>query len=510
MGWDIFGSFRAPVGRAAAAALLVSLAFAVSAGGGNRPYLPPIPSRPAAAPAKPAAKTATKLPAKPAPAAAPAKSDPAATPAKADPPATPAKQVSMPPIVFFLAKGDANACGTDCTEWIAAEGTIDSGADGRLRALLNKLGKRRLPIYFHSPGGSIPAGLGIGRLLRQHGMTAGVGRTVPAGCDRNVAREPACDKLKRSGRQLIADLDTASVMCNSACVFSLVGAAVRDVDPGAHLGIHSTRISFSLRRIDGSGHVTSMPTHVAPQVESRALKESYDRVAAYMREMGIAPGLLEAARKIPSATVRFLSRDELVAFGIDRRDLIDGLWEFVDQPAGAVAVKVVQWREPATGTFRRMILRVSCSGADTVRFQLARELGAPRIGPPDRFRVKFGASDMQLGPAFMATPMTGWLPLEVRTAYLPVSMLHEANLVIEAMPSSVTSWTPGSAPGSPGKGPSAPGSTAPSPTAPSPSPPAAGQATKVTAQNIGSGLVSLGGRCVVPPATSSPAVAGHI
>jgi hypothetical protein len=35
-------------------------------------------------------------------------------------------------------------------------------------------------------------------------------------------------------------------------------------------------------------------------------------------------------------------------------------------------------------------------------------------------------------------------------------------------------------------------------------------ATKVTAQNIGSGLVSLAGRCVAPPVTSSPAVAGHI
>src|SRR5258708_4985950 len=72
------------------------------------------------------------------------------------------KSASLPPpIVFFLAKGEPNACGPGCQEWIAADGTFDPGADGRLRALLKKLGGRKLPIFFHSPGGSITAGLGI-------------------------------------------------------------------------------------------------------------------------------------------------------------------------------------------------------------------------------------------------------------------------------------------------------------------------------------------------------------
>ena len=55
--------------------------------------------------------------------------------------------------MFFLAKGDANACGVGCSEWIAADGTFDAGADDRLRALLKKLGGRKLPIFFHAPGG---------------------------------------------------------------------------------------------------------------------------------------------------------------------------------------------------------------------------------------------------------------------------------------------------------------------------------------------------------------------
>jgi hypothetical protein len=40
---------------------------------------------------------------------------------------------------------------------------------------LRKLGSRKLPVYFHSPGGSVIAAFQIGRLLRARGLTAGVG-----------------------------------------------------------------------------------------------------------------------------------------------------------------------------------------------------------------------------------------------------------------------------------------------------------------------------------------------
>ncbi len=105
-----------------------------------------------------------------------------------------------PPIVFFVAKGEAHACGPGCAEWIAADGTIDAGAPQRLRALLAKTAKRQLPIYFQSPGGSVLAAMEIGRVLRARGMTAGVARTIPQGCDATQLRDKACDAIKRSGR----------------------------------------------------------------------------------------------------------------------------------------------------------------------------------------------------------------------------------------------------------------------------------------------------------------------
>ena len=54
-------------------------------------------------------------------------------------PSMEAKKPSVPaeaPMVFFLAKGEPDSCGTGCSEWIAAEGKIDLGAAQRLRAFL--------------------------------------------------------------------------------------------------------------------------------------------------------------------------------------------------------------------------------------------------------------------------------------------------------------------------------------------------------------------------------------
>jgi hypothetical protein len=452
----------------AAASLVGSLAFGAPADGG------PAPARPGghATPVAPATRSVAPA-AKPVPPAA------KLVPPVAKP-APPAKPVPPPPIVFFLAKGDANACGLGCSEWIAAEGTMDVGADDRLRALLKKIGKRTLPIFFHSPGGAIPAGLGIGRILRQHAMTAGVGRTNPAGCDPKVEREPACDKLRHSGRELVAELDTTTATCNSACVIALVGATVRDVGPSVRLGIHSASIKFTLRRIDAKGHVTSTPTQVSPKVESRALEGSYERLAAYLHEMGIAPGLLEAARKIPSQSVRYLTRDEIVAFGIDKREEIDGLWVLVEQPSGASALKIVQLRVPAGGAFRRVLLRVSCASTGNVHFQFAHEVGSEKPSLPVRYRLKAGTIELLLGlPVTVKATLADWLPLEVSGIDLPIAALGEPAFVIGAS----AAWSPHPNAVDPGA---------------------------VTARNVGSGLASLGSRCTAPPPPPPSSAVQHI
>ena len=103
------------------------------------------------------------------------------------------------PIEFYLAHGDGNACGPGCSEWIAAEGKIDAGAADRFRQLLRKLGDRRPPVYFHSPGGKVNDALELGRLFRDKKFEVTVGHTVPLGCGSDKQAANACDARKRAG-----------------------------------------------------------------------------------------------------------------------------------------------------------------------------------------------------------------------------------------------------------------------------------------------------------------------
>src|SRR5205807_6854792 len=101
------------------------------------------------------------------------------------------------------------------------------------------LGNRRVPIFFHSPGGVATASLKLGRLIRAQKLVTGVVRTVPRGCDRDKLYDKTCEALKRSGMELDSEFDPISVMCNSGCVYALIGGTARLVPPWAKLGIHS-------------------------------------------------------------------------------------------------------------------------------------------------------------------------------------------------------------------------------------------------------------------------------
>jgi hypothetical protein len=359
----------------------------------------------------------------------PVSSKPATPPSKPAPADTSA---SFPPIVFFVAKGDANACGVGCSEWIAADGRFDAGADDRLRALLKKLGGRKLPIFFDSPGGSGPAGLAVGRLMRQSGLTAGVGWTVPAGCDPKQRREPACDKLKRSGRDLVAVLDLGHTMCNSACVFALVGAAVREVGAGVQLGVHSASIAFTLKRSDGHGHVTTMPTQVAPNVERKALENGYATISAYLREMGISQDLLAASRTVEFSQLRPLTRDELVAFGIDRRETVEGVWLSVDQTGGPSALKVIE--EKRAGAFHKDFLNLTCRNASTLRLLYGRDAEPNAAGWAFavRLRVTARGGSFLFAAPYKTAASGGRGPMDIRSVDLPISVLGDAAFTIEA------------------------------------------------------------------------------
>ena len=355
---------------------------------------------------------------------APAPADPT-SPSKS----APTERRTLPPIVFFVARGEPNACGVGCREWIAAEGTIDDGADDRLRALLRRLGGRKLPIFFHSPGGRVLAALAIGRLIRQRGLTAGLGWTVPAGCDPKQRREPACDKLKRSGRDLVAVLDTGYTLCTSACVYAFVGGAVREVGAQAALGVHS--ITFALQHVDADGRMTRTPSPMTPAAERKAFEVWYGRMSAYLREMGISQDLLAAARAVETERMSYLTREQVVAFGIDRRQAIESVWWFVDRSASPSAVKVIE--ENRAGTFYKDVLTLTCRNASTLRLLYARDAGPNAPDRPWSVQLRVTTSDgsFLFGRPYRRDASGTYRPSDVQSVDVPISALGDGAFTIE-------------------------------------------------------------------------------
>src|ERR1700759_647501 len=77
---------------------------------------------------------------------------------------TSAQTTSRPPVggfgelpdamIFYVAHGADGACGPGCSDWIAAEGTVQYDTHKRLIAILDRLAGRKLPLVINSRGRS--------------------------------------------------------------------------------------------------------------------------------------------------------------------------------------------------------------------------------------------------------------------------------------------------------------------------------------------------------------------
>ena len=285
------------------------------------------------------------------------------------------KDVPTPPIVFYLAKGEDDACGPGCNEWIAAEGQIDAGAAQRLSTVLTRIGRRKLPIFFHSPGGIGSAALAMGRMLRTREMTAGVSQTIPAGCAGTT--EQACRALKQSGQVLASTLRGFSA-CSSACVFALIGAKVRQVPPGSRLGVHSGKLISP--RADAS-RLNLSDQQVASNDKIR-LAEVNAQIRRYVQEMKIDVRMFDLLSKVPHESVHYLTRDQIVGFGIDTQEIRETRWvatEYVPQKLWIVKFFIATKDERRKELLQNFI-RMDCTSPQRVRFIYYRGLGLDDAG----------------------------------------------------------------------------------------------------------------------------------
>jgi hypothetical protein len=272
------------------------------------------------------------------------------------PRATPA-----PPMVFYVAKGGPDACGRGCDSWIVVEGQIDSGAALRFRKFLQRNKGRNLPMYFSSPGGNLDQALAMGAMLRERPAVARVARTVVQECGFEAQDSEVCLKLKQSGRELHGDLWTRGAMCNSACPYLILGATTREISPDVVLAVHTPKVI--LLAPGGTPQMRAAATE-------RGLERANRMLSDYFVKMGVAGGLLDLAKGVKFESLHVLTREEMIRFGIDRREFVETPWTF-ENNVRSLVYKWAMAKNDTGDSYRTLQWRLLClnSGQFELDFQ---------------------------------------------------------------------------------------------------------------------------------------------
>jgi hypothetical protein len=144
-------------------------------------------------------------------------------------------------MIFYAAHGGDGACGPDCSDWIAAEGTVQFDSHKRLIAILDRLLGRKLPLVINSRGRSnLNVAVSLGRILHDRGIDTTEGVSDVTACSGKADAD--CFALKRSGGPLDATLNTKDAHCDLACVLILAGGIHRSLPPGTQVSLTGMEI----------------------------------------------------------------------------------------------------------------------------------------------------------------------------------------------------------------------------------------------------------------------------
>jgi hypothetical protein len=183
-------------------------------------------------------------------------------------------------MIFYVAHGSPGACGPGCSEWIAAEGTVQWDTHKRLIAILDRNTGRKLPIVIHAWGESnLNVAASLGRILRDRGFDTTAGSTQVDACTGKDDSE--CFTLKRPGGPLDAKVSLTEQRCDLGCVLMLAGGIHRSLPPG-------TRVILG---------GMSIHNRLAPNVSSErreGLTTLFgEQFRMYLRDMGVEQELLD-------------------------------------------------------------------------------------------------------------------------------------------------------------------------------------------------------------------------
>lgn len=345
------------------------------------------------------------------------------------------------PITLYMAKGAPDICGPGCSEWIVAEGTIGVGSAAQFRALLARLGKQKPPVIFHSPGGLLGQGLEIGRMIREKGLASALGRTIPLDCgnseNENKAKE--CRDLKKSGKKLDADLQVSEGRCSSACVYAMLGGKTRSVAPGARLGVHaSKRVKGS---IAGKKYTEVDFSKLSAQQQKEHVQRVRDAERAYVRAMGIDLELVEVSNAVPFEDIRYLTRAQIIKFGIDRSSFAETAWKFAEGESTAPAMSkfFIEARGGEKRDYPTSYIKLACGNGGKATVAYSRGMA---VDETNKSQIKFLVGEESLPVASTGVRQYAWIENErsfdVRFAVADFSRLRVAGDALEILETSGT------------------------------------------------------------------------
>jgi hypothetical protein len=183
-------------------------------------------------------------------------------------------------MIFYVAHGVADACGPGCSEWIAAEGTVEWDTLKRLIAILDRQAPRKLPVVIHTWGSSdFRVSTSLGRILRGRGIDTTEGTTEVEACDGKS--EADCFALKRQGGPLDARMNLSEPRCDTPCLLILAGGVHRNLPPGTRM------------MLTGSFIRNRLAPNVSDEAREGLAARHGELFRLYLREMGVEPELLD-------------------------------------------------------------------------------------------------------------------------------------------------------------------------------------------------------------------------
>ncbi|MCP1175879.1 hypothetical protein [Ralstonia chuxiongensis] len=167
---------------------------------------------------------------------------------------------------------------------VVLSGEIDAGAPARVAQALKQVGNDGADVYLDSPGGSLVAGMQMGRLLRKAGANTHIG-SLAVDNEHKFAGKPGVKPVPGG--------------CFSACSLAFLGGEYRYAMDGSQFGVHR----FSSPSGPTEGDLD------AAQVISAS-------IGNYIRDMEVDQGLFGLMASQGKEGIRILTKSELTGFNV--------------------------------------------------------------------------------------------------------------------------------------------------------------------------------------------------